>query len=405
MPVQIRDQHPVRRPLGQVAPEPATGGRVELRLHGVGGTTPENLLGDLAPQLVAGDRIAGFYRTADQPAVTRAGDDRHIEGYAWGGLTSRSASRVLWILMLPFALANVAGWMCTPRVLASPWRFHLHRYAVRFAGLMMTLNVVILLLVLGDDLIATQCANTAGCRSSFRPASWLIAGPFAHHAGRAMAVGALTPIAMLIVFEVLSRVSSGRYEDVRAPQPVDAGAADVDAAQSPEFTGTAARPAIGLTDGDFWHGYQSARRLSALHVCAGIATTAGVLAWTTRRTLAAADDIATTVVLLVAAAVVVLVCVLIAPDTCSPRWTRTLVPLSIATLVAAIASAWTIGANANQTGVIHAMRMIGDGMYAAIAVGIVGTGAAIVIGGGRGRGRFLMFGPAIVLALAFGMAN
>ena len=67
MPVQIHNQVPVPRPLGRVEPDPAVGGTVELRLHGVGGTPPEELLGDLAPQLVAGDRIAGFYRTADQP--------------------------------------------------------------------------------------------------------------------------------------------------------------------------------------------------------------------------------------------------------------------------------------------------------------------------------------------------
>src|SRR5262245_37604537 len=67
MPIQVRNQAPVRRPLGQVVPAPAAGGKVELRLHGVGGSAPEELLGDLAPRRVGGDRIAGFYRTADQP--------------------------------------------------------------------------------------------------------------------------------------------------------------------------------------------------------------------------------------------------------------------------------------------------------------------------------------------------
>src|ERR1051325_3644964 len=99
MPVQIHNQAAVEGPNGQVRPP-----------VGVGGTSPEDLLGDLAPQLVAGDRIAGFYRTADHPPV-EGRNARRIEAYSWGGLTSRSASRVLWVLMLPFALANVAGWM------------------------------------------------------------------------------------------------------------------------------------------------------------------------------------------------------------------------------------------------------------------------------------------------------
>ena len=36
---------------------------------------------------------------------------RHRESYSWGGLTSGKASRALWLLLLPFALANLAGWM------------------------------------------------------------------------------------------------------------------------------------------------------------------------------------------------------------------------------------------------------------------------------------------------------
>src|ERR1041384_3064180 len=105
MPVQIHNQAAVERPNGQVRPPVVMGGDVELRLHGVGGTSPEDLLGDLAPQLVAGDRIAGFYRTADHPPV-EGRNARRIEAYSWGGLTSRSASRVLWVLMLPFALRS-----------------------------------------------------------------------------------------------------------------------------------------------------------------------------------------------------------------------------------------------------------------------------------------------------------
>jgi hypothetical protein len=47
----------------------------ELRVHGVGGTTPGALLGDLAPQQVADDAVAGFYRTDDVAG-------RHVEAYS-----------------------------------------------------------------------------------------------------------------------------------------------------------------------------------------------------------------------------------------------------------------------------------------------------------------------------------
>lgn len=80
---------------------------VEIRVHGVGGTPPEHLLGMGSPDDVV--RIGGsgesafFRRTADT-----SGD---VEGYAWGALTSRALLQPLWIFLLPFTLANAAGWM------------------------------------------------------------------------------------------------------------------------------------------------------------------------------------------------------------------------------------------------------------------------------------------------------
>ena len=55
-----------------------------LRVHGVGGTPPDATLGDLAPEQVSGDAIAGFYRSSDHRASDEdqaaARDvDRHVE--------------------------------------------------------------------------------------------------------------------------------------------------------------------------------------------------------------------------------------------------------------------------------------------------------------------------------------
>lgn len=80
-------------------------GVVELRIHGVSGTPPELLL-KATPIRVAGSPKSGFYRT-------RVGETAQglIEAYSWGGLTSGSRASALWLLLLPFALVNVGGWM------------------------------------------------------------------------------------------------------------------------------------------------------------------------------------------------------------------------------------------------------------------------------------------------------
>lgn len=86
-------------------------GAVELRVHGVSGTPPEALL-KTAAVLVAGTPTAGFHRErpSSEPISPTAPGVR--EGYAWGGLTSGSrVTSALRLLLLPFSLVNVAGWM------------------------------------------------------------------------------------------------------------------------------------------------------------------------------------------------------------------------------------------------------------------------------------------------------
>src|SRR5271169_4190028 len=97
-------RHSVALPSVQLPVVAECDGVTELRVHGVGGTPPGAILGDLAPEQVSGDAIAGFYRSSDH----RAGDgdraasldvDRHVEVYSWGGLTSQSKVRVLWLAL------------------------------------------------------------------------------------------------------------------------------------------------------------------------------------------------------------------------------------------------------------------------------------------------------------------
>ncbi len=123
-------------------------GVTELRVHGVGGSPPGAILGDLAPEQASGDQIAGFYRSAGHRAspadeTTGRDADRHVECYSWGGLTSRSKVRVLWLALLPFLFGNLAGWMCSARTRRSGWRFGLHRLSHGLSGLALTVNAAL----------------------------------------------------------------------------------------------------------------------------------------------------------------------------------------------------------------------------------------------------------------------
>jgi hypothetical protein len=122
----------------------------ELRVHGVGGATPAALLRTTGFRQVWGDRIAGFYE-AD---VDQRG--RKVEAYCWGGMTSRSSSRVLWLLLFPFMLVNLAGWTCSARTRENRWAFAAHRAFVRLAALAVTLNLMLIASMISVDVWAYQ---------------------------------------------------------------------------------------------------------------------------------------------------------------------------------------------------------------------------------------------------------
>lgn len=97
--------------------------RVELRVHGVSGTPPETMLYTSPVSYDLGDRSAKVYE------IHR--DWFPVKGFHWGSLTAGRPHTAFWILLAPFAMANVAGWMSDR---ANPWT----RALVRVAGLALT---------------------------------------------------------------------------------------------------------------------------------------------------------------------------------------------------------------------------------------------------------------------------
>lgn len=400
MPVQRFDSRPVDRPSGLVEPEVGLSGLSELRLHGVGGTTPENLLGDLAPQQVSGDRIAGFYRTAD--LVGRHIPSRHVEAYSWGGLTSRSGSRVLWLLLFPFAMANVAGWMCTPKVHEKPWRFRLHRAAVRWVALGLTVNFLLLAALMSMDLVAYQCGGQPTCVGDRWWLSPLRAAAVAGLPGRRVLEGAVVPFAVVVLLFILTLRSLTRYEQVDPPRRVGA--------PKQSSTTSAAMPGRGLAHRLFWDGRQSIANLGRLHIAVALAFLAVLIAHTVDTTALEAKD--TVVVQLpwlwvlamgLGGAVISVALVALTLDPC-PKWLSwMLVVAAIAAAAAAAWFAWAQPAFSQPFGPLPGMRNAANLSFLSIIVAVLLVLVPVWIGG-RVKGGFVA-GPFVAVALGCVVLN
>lgn len=135
---------------------------VELRVHGVMGTTPEALVDAVVAVDVAGDGVGRIVRPADRlrrPApgpVLQAGGrpiPRTIEGYVWSGMTSGGLAKATWALLLPFSLANVAHWMLPP---TNKFVGGVLRALIRMAALALTMLLITQITVVSLDLLAVQ---------------------------------------------------------------------------------------------------------------------------------------------------------------------------------------------------------------------------------------------------------
>ncbi|MDQ3577894.1 MAG: hypothetical protein M3443_09900 [Actinomycetota bacterium] len=195
---------------------------VELRVHGIMGTSPESLVSAVAAVDVAGDGIGRIVRPADRllrpapgPVLQAEGRSvpRVVEGYVWGGMTSGGWAKATWALLFPFSLANVAHWMLPPipsghrpaRLLGV-----INRSLLRLAAVLLTALLVSQAGVVSLDLIAAQClAPGTACLSAVP--DWLrTAYPFRQAVG-------LLPV-LLAIF-VLHRVSSVAWETPSSPNP------------------------------------------------------------------------------------------------------------------------------------------------------------------------------------------
>lgn len=123
---------------------------IELRIHGVSGTSAVDLL-EARPVRADDDPTTDLTKPADTGDWTRA--------FRWASLTSGQPTSASWILLLPYMLANLAGWALPRR--ESLVRHRIDVAMVRITGTMLT---SIFSLVIAYGLIVVGGFSTLGER-------------------------------------------------------------------------------------------------------------------------------------------------------------------------------------------------------------------------------------------------
>ncbi|NEB88829.1 hypothetical protein G3I43_32390, partial [Streptomyces anulatus] len=264
------------------APSPQhTGTALELLVHGVGGATPQEMLGDPRTVRVTGDETAAVYRRTEdahgEKHPERYRDEPVAEAYCWSGLTSGNGSRALWLLLLPFMVVNLAHWM-RPTATGRTRAVRLYGVLVRLVALSLTVLLTAAACEVALDLLAWQCAGTESCAERRSWLGFLSAhqGGWWSQPGRRLALAAVVPAALVGLLWYLSNRTWSAYESQRpldeegidADDPEGAyGAHDPDA-PGPDTDGTPrppvpVRPALGRPG--FWYGRRIVARLRAAH--------------------------------------------------------------------------------------------------------------------------------------------
>ncbi|MFI2240874.1 hypothetical protein [Streptomyces chrestomyceticus] len=378
---------------------------LELLVHGVGGTTPERMLGDPRTVLITGDDTAAVYRRAvDADAEQRPGDYRAEpirEAYCWCNLTSGNGARALWLILLPFMVANLAHWM-RPAAPAHHRGHRVYDILVRLLALSLTVLLVAAACEVALDLTAWQCAGSAACAAG---KSWMgfmspeqggtWSGP-----GRRVVIAALMPLLLVGFLWWLSRRTWSAYESASPPPRRPGTSRDVPPAQRP-----------ALTRRGFWYGRRVVARLRAAHTAAGLLTIAVALLVTgldfDRRTghggaLSVLGRVLLALVLLLVSLTVRVVCRTARceaePDEHHDRFVVKVLPFAalVALVLSAVHTAWS------RPGWVSGDRLPGSGAFGGIAVlqGLLVLGLLVTAGflqnaarrHGRGDGRAALKG-------------
>ena len=229
---------------------------VELRVHGVSGTPPEEMLETHHARQEAGDEYSRFFVAVDcfgdkPPDPVEDGKGPHVrstrlEGFHWGRYTSGNWRQALWLALIPFGMVNAAQFMLSPP--STWWERFFHTVvggALRLLAFGLTATFALAASSISIDLVARQrLADT--------------------RLGEALGQGTLLAggaVAAALAVYVLYRLGR-RNTTVREPP---------DAADT---LGASLGDTSGLTRKSFYAGDPDATSLGRLHLAGGWATVA-----------------------------------------------------------------------------------------------------------------------------------
>ncbi|WP_238424269.1 hypothetical protein [Micromonospora parastrephiae] len=255
-----------------------SGDVVELRVHGVSGAGPDQVLDLRQITQVAGDRSGGFYRQRPRRTHTSAVRGVTLEAYRWGDLPSGTVARTLaLVILLPFMLVNVAIWMRP----ANSGSEAMVKSLCRVLALTLTALYVLAICGVALDLVGWKCTASPRCLTGRSWLSWLGGQPV----GLRLAVLALVPAAAIGLVWRFSNRPGRAFDAFRAP--------DREVCELP-------LGAVGQWDAEPLVG-----RLRSIHVAAAFAT----LNLTLLLARAAAGATVITIALAVVTAVILAACV------------------------------------------------------------------------------------------------
>ncbi len=237
---------------------------VELRVHGVHGTSPASMLGlsDAEVAQVAGDGLTGVFRPRKGvalPGRALAGSTISVEAYSWGALTSGAkgflgwVKRALWLLLLPFALANLSYW-ARLQLAEDRGGARWGARATRLGALLLTVFFVLTPCLVGIDLVSWQCYRGGSPGCSLPGALDFLARM---RAGQRLAMGCVVPLGVSALLWVLSRTTLQRYEDSSTELTVPGTLGHV------------------LSHPKLWQGAVRTRQLQRIHLTVALAVVVG----------------------------------------------------------------------------------------------------------------------------------